>query len=101
MAFPQGKARNTPMRIALLITLLAAGLSACQTMTPEERRAADERQCLSYGFRRGTDGFATCLQRIELDRRAESRAQSAEMMQSMAWDLNGPYVYGRHWHHHH
>ena len=60
------------MRIALLITLLAAitGLSACQTMTPEERRAADEQRCLSYGFRRGTDGFATCLQRIDLDRRA-------------------------------
>ena len=89
------------MRIALLITLLAAGLSACQTMTPEERRAADERQCLSYGFRRGTDGFATCLQRIELDRRAESRAQSAELMQSMAWDLNGPYIYHDRWRYHH
>ncbi|WP_049735344.1 hypothetical protein [Rhizobium ecuadorense] len=91
------------MRIRLLITMatLAAVLSACQTMTPEERRAADEQKCLSYGFRRGTDGFATCLQRIELDRRAESRAQSAEMMQSMAWDLNGPYVYRNHWHHHH
>ena len=89
------------MRIALLITLLAAGLSACQTMTPEERRAADERQCLSYGFRRGTDSFATCLQRIDLDRRAESRAQSAELMQSMAWDLNGPYIYRDRWRHHH
>jgi len=91
------------MRIALLITLLAAitGLSACQTMTPEERRAADEQRCLSYGFRRGTDGFATCLQRIDLDRRAESRAQSAEMMQSMAWDLNGPYIHRDRWHHHH
>ncbi|OHV23941.1 hypothetical protein EOS93_27795 [Rhizobium sp. RMa-01] len=91
------------MRIRLLITMatLAAVLSACQTMTPEERRAADEQKCLSYGFRRGTDGFATCLQRIDLDRRAESRAQSAEMMQSMAWDLNGPYVYRNRWHHHH
>ncbi|MBB3521134.1 MULTISPECIES: hypothetical protein [Rhizobium] len=91
------------MRTAVLITLLAAitGLSACQTMTPEERRAADEQRCLSYGFRRGTDGFATCLQRIDLDRRAESRAQSAEMMQSMAWDLNGPYIYRDRWHHHH
>ncbi|MGZ2430455.1 hypothetical protein [Rhizobium redzepovicii] len=91
------------MRTALLITLLAAitGLSACQTMTPEERRAADEQRCLSYGFRRGTDGFATCLQRIDLGRRAESRAQSAEMMQSMAWDLNGPYIYRDRWHHHH
>jgi len=91
------------MRIRLLLTIatLAAGLAACQTMTPEERRAADEQRCLSYGFRRGTDGFATCLQRIDLDRRAESRAQSAEMMQSMAWDLNGPYVYHDHWRHHH
>ncbi|MBB6219958.1 hypothetical protein [Rhizobium leguminosarum] len=91
------------MRVPILITIaaLAAGLSACQTMTPEERRAADERQCQSYGFRRGTDGFATCLQRIDLDRRAESRAQSAEMMQSMAWDLNGPYIYRDRWHHHH
>ncbi|MGO6908194.1 hypothetical protein ACCS96_49895, partial [Rhizobium ruizarguesonis] len=84
------------MRIRLLITVMAtivAGLSACQTMTPEERRAADEQRCLSYGFRRGTDGFATCLQRIDLDRRAESRAQSAEMMNNMAWELNGPYIY--------
>ncbi|MBW8787038.1 hypothetical protein [Rhizobium sp.] len=92
------------MRIPILITALAtivAGLSACQTMTPEERRAADEQRCLSYGFRRGTDGFATCLQRIDLDRRAESRAQSAELMNDMAWDLNGPYIYRDHWRRYH
>ncbi|MGO7789861.1 hypothetical protein ACC703_20540 [Rhizobium ruizarguesonis] len=92
------------MRIRLLITVMAtivAGLSACQTMTPEERRAADEQRCLSYGFRRGTDGFATCLQRIDLDRRAESRAQSAEMMNNMAWELNGPNIYRDRWRHHH
>ncbi|MGZ2378973.1 hypothetical protein [Rhizobium brockwellii] len=92
------------MRIRLLITVMAtivAGLSACQTMTPEERRAADEQRCMSYGFRRGTDGFATCLQRIDLDRRAESRAQSAEMMNNMAWELNGPYIYRDHWRRHH
>ncbi|MGZ2502788.1 hypothetical protein EHI47_15895 [Rhizobium leguminosarum] len=92
------------MRIRLFITVMAtivAGLSACQTMTPEERRAADEQRCLSYGFRRGTDGFATCLQRIDLDRRAESRAQSAEMMNNMAWELNGPYIYRDRWRHHH
>ena len=92
------------MRTRLLVTVMAAivaGLSACQTMTPEERRAADEQRCLSYGFRRGTDGFATCLQRIDLDRRAEARAQSAELMQSMAYDLNGPvYVYRDRWRHH-
>ncbi|MGR4844583.1 hypothetical protein ACIPSK_18480 [Rhizobium sp. LARHSG275] len=92
------------MRIPIFITALAAivaGLSACQTMTPEERRAADEQRCLGYGFRRGTDGFATCLQRIDLDRRAESRAQSAELMNDMAWDLNGPYIYRDHWRRYH
>ncbi|MGZ2482468.1 hypothetical protein ACVITL_000991 [Rhizobium pisi] len=90
-----------PLRITVMTTIIA-GLSACQTMTPEERRAADEQRCLSYGFRRGTDGFATCLQRIDLDRRAESRAQSAELMDSMAWDLNnGPYVYRDRWRYHH
>ncbi|MBB4193750.1 hypothetical protein GGE45_004261 [Rhizobium aethiopicum] len=91
------------MRLSLLLALLAvtAGLSACQTITPEERRAADEQRCLSYGFRRGTDGFATCLQRIDLDRRAESRAESAEMMNRMAWDLNGPYIYHDRWRYRH
>lgn len=89
------------MRVPALLLVLAAtaaGLSACQT--PEERRAADEQRCLSYGFKRGTDGFATCLQRIDLDRRAESRANQAQMM----WDLNygfyrPVYVYRGHRHH--
>ncbi|APG90313.1 hypothetical protein [Sinorhizobium americanum] len=59
-----------------LLTLAATGivLAGCQTVTPQERRARDETTCASYGFRRGTDAFATCLQRIELDRRAEARA---------------------------
>ncbi|MBP1882994.1 hypothetical protein [Sinorhizobium mexicanum] len=64
------------MKALRLLTLTTAGLllAACQTMTPQERRARDETTCASYGFRRGTDAFATCLQRIELDRRAEARA---------------------------
>ncbi|RMC69710.1 hypothetical protein [Sinorhizobium meliloti] len=59
-----------------LLGLAAAGLvlAACQSMSPQERRARDENTCASYGFRRGTDAFATCLQRIDLDRRAEARA---------------------------
>ncbi len=63
-------------RKTLSLTILGSLLfvSSCATMTPEERRAADEKTCLSYGFRRNTDALATCLQRIELDRRAESRA---------------------------
>jgi hypothetical protein len=63
-------------RLALLLTLLVA---ACTTMTPEERRAMDAQTCASFGFRRGTDGFSSCLLNLELDRRAASRAQFEQM----------------------
>ena len=55
----------------LLAVVMLAG---CQTMTPEERRAADEETCRSYGFRKGTDAFSSCLLELELDRRAARRA---------------------------
>jgi hypothetical protein len=41
--------------------------------------AIDAQTCASYGFRRGTDGFASCLLNLELDRRAASRAQFEQM----------------------
>ncbi|WP_117190693.1 hypothetical protein [Rhizobium terrae] len=58
----------------LILAALAAPLAACQTMTAEERRAADENTCAGYGFRRGTDAMARCMLDLELDRRADSRA---------------------------
>ncbi|WP_411033110.1 hypothetical protein [Shinella sp. BYT-45] len=63
----------TSLRLFALasVAVLVAG---CQTMTPAERRAADEDKCVSYGFRRGSERFAECLQRIELDRRADARS---------------------------
>lgn len=61
----------------VLIAALAGPLAACQTMTPEERRAADERTCAGYGFRSKTDGMARCLLDLDLDRRADARAFQA------------------------
>jgi hypothetical protein len=66
---------------------LAAGcvlaLSAC--VTPQERRAMDQRQCYAFGFEAGTDGFAECMMglnqqrtRIEADRDLQLRTQLAE-----------------------
>ena len=67
------------MSLKVLATVIVATLLAgCQTMTPEERRAADEAKCSSYGFKRNTDAFAACLQRIDLDRSADMRARDAE-----------------------
>ncbi len=85
------------MRILVLSLALAAAaisLSACQTLSPEQQRAADEDQCLRYGFRRGTDGFASCLQRIDLYRRAQYRYDSDRLMMGMAFELD-PSYYGR------
>lgn len=45
-------------------------------MTAQERRAADEAKCRSYGFERRNDAFAECLQRIDLARRAALRRDS-------------------------
>lgn len=55
---------------AVAFVVLMAG---CTTMTPEERRAADEAKCRSYGFTKRNDAFAECLQRLDLDRRADMR----------------------------
>lgn len=63
------------------VLALAAFLAGC--VTAEEQRAADEAKCRSYGFSKRNDAFAECLQRIELDRRADFRARS----QIDDWDL--------------
>ncbi|WP_295808606.1 hypothetical protein [uncultured Nitratireductor sp.] len=68
------------MRYALAPMILSFALATgCATMTPEEQRAADEETCRSYGFTRKNDAFAECLQRIELDRRAERRANAESL----------------------
>jgi len=64
------------MRRTLPVVLVAL-LPACTTMTPEQQRHADEEQCRSYGFVRKNDAFAECLQRLDLDRRAQRRNMSA------------------------
>ncbi len=64
------------MRAATVLLLVSGlALTGCVTPTPQERRAADEAQCRSYGFRTGTNAFAECLQRIDLERRADRRAR--------------------------
>lgn len=64
------------MRIPFLVAGLGSllVLSACQTLTPAEIRARDEQTCRGYGFKPRTQGFAECLQRIDLSRRADRRA---------------------------
>nr|WP_298101170.1 hypothetical protein [uncultured Shinella sp.] len=62
---------KTLIRFAALAAT-ALLLAGCQTAA--EMRAHDEDKCRAYGFRPNTDAFAECLQRIDLDRRADFRA---------------------------
>jgi hypothetical protein len=73
------------MRVSIVLGSLAAvlTLTACQTLTPEERRARDESTCRGYGFRPGTDPMAGCLLDLELDRRADNRAWQARVDRDM------------------
>lgn len=68
----------------LIPSALLVLLASCQTMTPEERRAADERTCAGYGFRAKTDAMSRCLLDLELDRRAQTRSMM-ERNDSMFW----------------
>ena len=71
------------MRFASILVLAAVmALSGC--MTAEQIRAADEAKCRSYGFKAG-DGFATCLQHIDLARQREFRRDADEF-----FDWNRP-----------
>jgi len=73
------------MRVSIVFGALATmlALTACQTLTPEERRARDEATCRGYGFRPGTDPMAGCLLDLEMDRRADNRAWQAQMNRDM------------------
>lgn len=60
-----------------IMAALAAISAGCTTMSEQDRRAADEAKCRSYGFLKKNDAFAECLQRIDLERRAELRSTPA------------------------
>jgi hypothetical protein len=72
-----------PKMLLRFAALAATALFLAGCQTAAEVRANDEAKCRSYGFRPGTDAFAECLQRIELDRRADFRAAR---LQSPMWD---------------
>ncbi|WP_182086384.1 hypothetical protein [Aureimonas sp. ME7] len=62
-------------RFCLPVLLATLALSGCTTISPQELRTRDEATCRNYGFRKGTDAFAACLQRIDLDRNETRRAR--------------------------
>jgi hypothetical protein len=54
-------------------------LAAC--VSPEQQRAADQQQCVGFGFAPGTDAFANCMLRISQQRQSEIAAQQRQQQQ--------------------
>lgn len=59
---------------SLVAGLCVLTLAGCTTLTPEQQRAADDKTCLSYGFKPKSVPMANCLLQLHLDRRADARA---------------------------
>ncbi|MBX8813881.1 hypothetical protein KHQ08_17560 [Pseudochrobactrum algeriensis] len=68
-------------KLSLVAGLFAIALAGCTTLTPEQQRAEDEKNCLSYGFKPKSEAMANCLLQIHLDRRADIRAWQNERPQ--------------------
>jgi hypothetical protein len=58
---------NKACRTRSMLALLACAITGCATA--QEVQQANERQCLSYGFRQATSDFAQCMQRESLAER--------------------------------
>lgn len=74
----------------LLAAVICVVLCGCETTTPEMRLAQNQTSCESYGFKAGTDAYAECMMRLDLndqqrdrDRRRAIGEALSEMGRSM------------------
>jgi len=54
-------------------------LAGCSTITPQQQLMIDKVHCQDIGFPDRSVPMAECVQRYELDRRADSRARQAAL----------------------
>jgi hypothetical protein len=79
-------ARRSAMRAGVFLLLGSLAVAGgCTSITPEEQRALDEEKCRAYGFGKRNDAFAECLQRLDLERRAERRASRLALQSYDPW----------------
>ncbi len=60
------------IRIFALVAL-AVGIAGCSTTTPAERLAQNQTACERYGFKAGTEAYATCLMNLDQRQQQEDR----------------------------
>jgi hypothetical protein len=57
----------------IALVALAVGIAGCSTTTPAERLAQNQTTCERYGFKTGTDAYATCLMNLDQNQAQEER----------------------------
>lgn len=55
------------------VLLAVALLAGCSTTSPEILLAQNKTTCEGYGFKAGTDAYATCMMQLDLDQKQEDR----------------------------
>ena len=68
------------MKTAIAILATLSLLTACEVppqKTKEQIRADIEKNCTGYGFKKGTDKFADCVMKSDLQRKANEAAIDA------------------------
>jgi hypothetical protein len=65
------------MKSIYLIAVASLALAGCKTTAERqaERQIADHAKCVSYGFKPETEGYASCLMRLDTARDEEAAAK--------------------------
>lgn len=72
------------MRAILSILAVASVVAGCSTTTPAERMAANQNTCSGYGFRAGSDAYATCMMNLDLDQQQQDRDRRQRIGQALS-----------------
>lgn len=61
------------MRKTFLGLVAALALAGCQTTTPEVRLSQQKASCEGYGFKAGSDAYASCMMQLDIAAQQEDR----------------------------
>ena len=64
--------------LGALIACAGLGAMLVGCVSPEEQRAADQQQCVGFGFAPRTESFANCMLKVSQQRQAEAAAQQRQ-----------------------
>lgn len=59
-------------------------LAACQTTSPEVRLAEQKGQCSNYGFKEGSDAYASCMMQLDIVAKQQDRERQRAIGEALS-----------------